>query len=83
MQTYNDCGPLSLLYTELAVLNESQLIGTFSFHQEEIRKLRLAQKEAVLNKTVSWRIGFISRHLQEIQLSIYRNFQKGRKLKLS
>lgn len=69
MQTFNDCGPLSLLYTELAVLNESQLIGTFSFDQEEIRKLRLAQKEAILNNTVSWRIGFISRPIPEIQRS--------------
>ena len=66
-QTYNDCGPLSLLHAELAVLNESHKIGNFSFEQDQITNLRLAQKEVILNETMSWRIKFKSRPLRRIK----------------
>ena len=45
-------------------MNEPQRIGTFSFHQDDIAKLRLAQKEVIMNEAVSWRIGFESRPLR-------------------
>ena len=68
VQTLNDCGPLALLHTELAVCNEYERIGTFSYDQEEITKLRLAQKDVILNNSISWRIEFLSRPVQEIRM---------------
>ena len=66
-QTYNDCGPLSLLYTELAILDEPQRIGNFNFDQAQITNLRLAQKEVIKNDKISWRIRFESRPLRRIK----------------
>ena len=47
-------------------MNEPEKVGSFTFDQEEISKLRHAQKEVILKNFLTWRISFLSRSLGSI-----------------
>ena len=48
-------------------MNETEKVGSFTFDQKEISKLRLAQKEVILRNVLTWRIGFSSRSVRRFE----------------